>query len=67
MKAKDLRDLTIEELKERRKDFAKELFKLRLQHTTAKIENPMRLRTLRRDIARVETILREKTRSLSTR
>lgn len=65
MKAKDLRDLTFEELKERRKDFIKELFQLRLQHATANVENPMRLRELRRSIARVETILGEKTRGLS--
>lgn len=62
MKTKELKSLTLEELKERRKDFDKELFRLRLQHATANIENPMRLRTLRRAIARIETILWEKNR-----
>ena len=58
--AKELRDLSNEELQTKAVDLKKELFNLRFQQAMGQIENPMRLRTLRRDIAKTKTILKEK-------
>ncbi|HEX9020396.1 MAG TPA: 50S ribosomal protein L29 [Nitrospirota bacterium] len=58
--AKELRDLSIEELETKAADLKKELFNLRFQQAMGQIENPMRLRLLRRDIAKTKTILKEK-------
>ena len=60
MKASKVRDLTGEELKKKEQDIREELFRLRFQHVTGQLENPMRLRHLRRDLARTITIGREK-------
>ncbi len=60
MKAQELRGLSPEDLRAKAEELRKELMKLRLLHTTNQLENPMRLRHIRRDIARIETILREK-------
>ena len=60
MKAKDLRELTDEELQQKRGDFREDLFRLKMRKAVAQLENPIRLRQLRRDIARIETILRER-------
>ncbi len=62
MKAKEIRDIPLEELKRKEGELRKELFNLRLRHTTGQLENPMKLRELRRDIARVKTIIKEKER-----
>jgi large subunit ribosomal protein L29 len=59
-KAVDLRSLTIDELKQEEADLKKELFNLRFQKTTGEIENPMRIRAVRRGIARVLTVKKEK-------
>jgi large subunit ribosomal protein L29 len=61
MKGRELRELTKEELLKKKKDAKEELFNLRFQHSTGQLENNARLRLLRRDIARLETVLREKT------
>ena len=58
--AKELRDLLNDELQTKAADLKKELFNLRFQQAMGQIENPMRLRTLRRDIAKTKTILKEK-------
>jgi large subunit ribosomal protein L29 len=58
--AKELRDLSNDELQTKAADLKKELFNLRFQQAMGQIENPMRLRTLRRDIAKTRTILKEK-------
>ncbi|NAZ30651.1 MAG: 50S ribosomal protein L29 [Caldimicrobium sp.] len=63
MKAKELRELSIPELKERVAKLREELMNLRFQKTIHKLENPMRIRQVRREIARVLTILKEKERS----
>ncbi len=55
MKMSDLKDMTAVELTVKGRDLRQELFNLRLQQATAQLEKPARLRTLRRDIARVET------------
>ena len=58
--AREMRDLSPEELAARAAELKKELFNLRFQQAMGQIENPMRLRTLRKDIAKTKTILREK-------
>ncbi len=58
--ARDLRDLSSEELLAKAADLKKEMFNLRVQQAMGQIENPMRLRLLRKDIARTKTILKEK-------
>jgi large subunit ribosomal protein L29 len=60
MKAKELRDQSSEELTAKAADLKKELFNLRFQQAMGQIENPMRLRTLRKDIAKTKTVLKEK-------
>jgi len=62
MKTKELRDLSPEDLKAREEMLRRELFSLRMRHATGQLENPVKLRLLRRDIARVKTIIAEKTR-----
>lgn len=59
-KAKELRELSDEELKQRLSDLKDELFRLRFQLATGQLENPMRIREVRRDYARTKTILRER-------
>ena len=60
MKSKELRDLSPEELQTKEKEFREEEFKLRFRHATGQLEKTDRLRKLRKDIARVKTIIREK-------
>jgi len=60
MKAKELRDLTNAELNEKLANLKDELFKLRFQLSTGQLDNPARIREVRKDIARVNTILRER-------
>ena len=58
---KDLRGLSIEKLAEKLQELKKDLFMLRMQHATNQLENPMQLAAVKKDIARVKTIIREKT------
>jgi len=58
MKYGELRDLTAEELRQKEAGFRDELFKLRLRQASSQVENPTRIRQLRRDIARVRTAQR---------
>ncbi|MFN3505164.1 MAG: 50S ribosomal protein L29 [Caldimicrobium sp.] len=60
MKAKELRELSLPELKEKLIELRQELFNLRFQKSIHRLENPMKLRNLRREIARVLTVIREK-------
>ncbi len=60
MKARELRDLSEAELRQKEQDFTGELFNLKFQHATGQLENTERLVQVRRDLARVKTILREK-------
>jgi len=60
--ARELRELTEEELGEKARAFREELFKLRLRASVSQLENPMRIRTLRRELARIATVLRERAR-----
>jgi len=60
MKARELRDLLEEELKSKEEEVKDQLFKLKFQHTLGQLENAMKLKNLKKDIARIKTILREK-------
>lgn len=60
MKAKDIRSYSVEQLQTELNTLKEELFNLRFQHATGQLENPLKLREVRRDYARVKTILREK-------
>lgn len=60
MKARELRDLSEAELRQKELDFTGELFNLKFQHATGQLENTERLVQVRRDLARVKTILRVK-------
>ncbi len=62
MKASELRDLSFDELTEKEREFKEEMFNLRFQHATGQLENTMRVRKVRRDLARVKTLLKEWTR-----
>ena len=60
MELKKMRELTEVELNTDLDKMKKELFNLRFQHVTGQLENPVKMRELKRDIARVKTIIREK-------
>lgn len=60
MKAKELRELSNAELQDKVAEFKSELFNLRFQLATGQLENPMRIREVKRNIARAKTILRER-------
>ena len=60
MKAGELRDMTVDELRQKEKDLSQELFNLRFQLATNQLDNPMRLPLTRKDLARVKTIISEK-------
>ncbi|QYR22185.1 50S ribosomal protein L29 [Paenibacillus sp. sptzw28] len=60
MKANDFRNLTSAELEQKVNGFKEELFNLRFQLATGQLENPTRIRDVRKDIARAKTILRER-------
>ena len=60
MKIVEVRELAVEDLQARVKDLDDQLFRLRIQKSMGQLEAPAKLRTLRRDLARVKTILRER-------
>ena len=60
MKAKELKNLSSEELTKKLDELKKDLFMLRMQHATNQLDNPMRLNAVKKDIARIKTIIREK-------
>ncbi|NLM38490.1 MAG: 50S ribosomal protein L29 [Firmicutes bacterium] len=60
MKANEVRKLTDTELEQKLSELKEELFNLRFQLATGQLDNPMRIRTVRKDIARVKTIMRER-------
>ena len=59
MKMDNIRDLTMAELSEELMKMKNELFNLRFQHVTGQLENPMRMTDVKRDIARIKTVIRE--------
>ena len=63
MKAKEIKDiraLSVEKLEEKLQDLKKDLFMLRMQHATNQLDNPMQIAAVKKDIARIKTIIREK-------
>ena len=60
MKANDLRNKTTAELEAQLTSLKKDLFFLRMQHATNQLENPLKIQSVKKDIARVKTILRER-------
>lgn len=63
MKASELRDLSVDELQKRLADERENLANLRFQLSTSQLESPIKVRTVRRDIARLLTMIRHKERS----
>ena len=60
MKANEIRSMSVEELSQKLVELKKDLFMLRMQHATNHLDNPIKISNVRRDIARVKTVLREK-------
>ena len=60
MKAAELRDLGVDELGVKERDLTDQLFRMRIQKSMGQLESPDKIRTVRRDLARVKTILRQK-------
>jgi large subunit ribosomal protein L29 len=61
VKAQELKEMSEAELRQKEKDLTAELFNLRFQHATGQLENTQRLPQVRKDLARVKTVLRQKT------
>ena len=57
---KEIRGLSIEKLEEKLQELKKDLFMLRMQHATNQLDNPLQIATVKKDIARIKTIIREK-------
>ncbi len=66
MKIQDIRDLSTQELEDKIKDLKEELFNLRFQNATNQLDNPMRIVSVKKDIARVKTVLKEKELGINT-
>ena len=60
MKANEIRSMSVSELEGKLVDLKKDLFMLRMQHATNHLDNPVKISAVRRDIARVKTVIREK-------
>lgn len=60
MKNKDIKNLSLDELKQKEKDLREEQFRLRMRHAAGQLESPASLVHVRKNIARVKTVLREK-------
>ena len=63
MKAKEIkqvRELSVEKLQEKLQELKKDLFMLRMQHATNQLDNPLQIANVKKDIARIKTIIREK-------
>ncbi len=66
MKIQDIRDLSTQELEDKIKDLKEELFNLRFQNATNQLDNPGRIASVKKDIARVKTVLKEKELGINT-
>ena len=60
MKAKELREMTTAELESKLAELKKDLFFLRMQHATNQLDNPLKINLVKKDIARIKTVIREK-------
>lgn len=63
MKASEFREMSEEELRDQLKGYSEQLFKLRLQQATGQLDNVMKIRQVRRDLARTKTVLAERIRA----
>jgi len=59
----ELREKSVDELQTRERELSEQLFKLRFQRATGRMENPSKMRQVRREIARIKTLLNEKSRA----
>ena len=60
MKTNELHEMTVEELNSKLKELSEELFNLRFRHAIGQLDNPASIKTCKKDIARVKTVLRER-------
>lgn len=60
MKIKEVKDLGPDELKQKNRDLVEELFRLRIRHASGQLESPAMMKNIRKDIARIKTLLRER-------
>ena len=60
MKAKELKEMTTAELETKLSELKKDLFFLRMQHATNQLDNPLKINLVKKDIARIKTVIREK-------
>jgi len=60
VKIKEIRDLGPDELRQKNKELVEELFKLRLRHTSGQLESPAMMRSVRKNIARIVTVIKER-------
>ena len=60
MKVAEIRELTVDDLRSRETDLGDQLFRLRVQKSMGQLENPVKVRLVRRDLAKVKTVLRER-------
>jgi large subunit ribosomal protein L29 len=63
MRAEEIREMSVEDIKTRVAELEEERFRLRFRSATETLENPLRLRTIRKDIARLKTVLTERERA----
>ncbi len=59
MKLREMRELSVDELQTKEAELKDQLFKLRFQHALGQLENPLKVKTIRKDIARIKTLLKE--------
>jgi large subunit ribosomal protein L29 len=59
MKMHEMRDMTLAELNEKKKELLEDLFNLKIRRSLSEIDNPLQIRAMRRDLARVETLMSE--------
>jgi large subunit ribosomal protein L29 len=63
MRTAELRDKSVDELSSRERELHEQLYKLRFQRATGRLENPMKIREVKREIARIKTLLSERSRA----
>lgn len=60
MKIKEIRDLSVDELKQKERDLVDELFRLKVRHATGQLDSPAMMKSVKKDIARIKTVLKER-------
>lgn len=66
MKINEIRDLSTQELEDKLQDLKEELFNLRFQNATNQLDNPMRIVSVKKDIAKIKTVIKEKELGINT-